>query len=85
MPRRTDGEEEFAREVLHAIGRGSKMKSPFLHTTRDLGVALKWMELGRRDRKDWDNYLVRIKRAAVEDVLLDMSTKKLQEMRLPAR
>ena len=71
--------------MIHAIGRGSRVKSPFLHTTRDLGVALKWMELGCKDRRDWSNYLVRIKRAMVEDVLLDMSTKELQEMRLPAR
>ena len=70
--------------MIHAIGRGSRVKSPFLHTTRDLGVAVKWIALGRKVRHDMRNYLVRIRRADVEDVLLDMSTKVSQEMRLPA-
>ena len=70
---------KFAKIVLMAIGTGSKIASPFLHTTRDLQVARKWYNLGRERRQD-NNYLVRIQRDRLDpDSIVDMSTKSRQD------
>ena len=71
--------EHFAYVVLKSIGFGSKLVSPFLHTTRDLQIAHKWKRLGRERRND-ENYLVRIRRADLpEDLIVDMSTVARQD------
>ena len=71
--------EHFAYVVLRSIGSGSKLLSPFLHTTRDLQIAHKWKRLGRERRND-ENYLVRIRRADLpEDLIVDMSTVARQD------
>ena len=68
--------EKFAFWVLEAIGKGSTYESPFLHTTRELQVAIKWQRLGRLARKDYGNYLIRINRFAIDpECVVDMSTK----------
>jgi len=69
----------FAHIVLMAIGVGSTLTSPFLHTTRDVQVARKWYRMGRDQRGD-GNYLVRIRRTALpENCVVDMSTKHRQD------
>ena len=76
---REDSPERFARMVLVAIARGSTLTSPFIHTTRDLQVARKWKNLGRERRQD-ENYLVRIRRSMLqESCIVDMSTKHRQD------
>ena len=71
--------EHFTYVVLRSIGFGSKLVSPFLHTTRDLQIAHKWKRLGRERRND-ENYLVRIRRADLpEDLIVDMSTVARQD------
>ena len=70
---------KFAKIVLMAIGTGSKVASPFLHTTRDLQSARKWYNLGRERRQD-NNYLVRIQRDKLDpDSIVDVSTKSRQD------
>ena len=70
---------KFAKIVLMAIGTGSKIASPFLHTTRDIQVARKWYTLGRERRQD-NNYLVRIHRDMLDPTcIVDMSTKSRQD------
>ena len=71
---------EFGRWILLAIGLGSKVESPFLHMTRDMAAAVKFFNLGRQDRGDNNNYLIRMPRVAIaEDQLVDMSTKARQD------
>jgi len=71
--------EQFAQMVLMAIGVGSTLTSPFLHTTCDVQVARKWYRMGRDQRGD-GNYLVRIRRTALpENCVVDMSTKHRQD------
>ena len=60
--------------VLLAIGVGSHYESPFLHVTRDIGTAVKWLRMGQRDRRETESYLVRVPRWTLEDRLVDMST-----------
>ena len=71
---------EFGRWILLAIGLGSRVESPFLHMTRDIGAAVKFLNLGRQDRGDYDNYLIRMPRVAIsEEQLVDMSTRVRQD------
>ena len=71
--------ERFMYVVLRSIAFGSKLVSPFLHTPRDLQIAHKWKRLGRERRND-ENYLVRIRRADLpEDLIVDMSTVARQD------
>ena len=72
-------ELEFGKWVLLGIGIGSQKESPFLHMTRDIGSAVKWLRMGRQDRSDNENYLIRMPRCAIsEDRLVDMSTQTRQ-------
>jgi hypothetical protein len=58
-----------------AIGHGSTLASPLLHTTRDVQVARKWYQLGREWRRG-PNYLARVRRRALpEDGVVDVSAK----------
>ena len=63
---REDSPGRYTFLVLMAIGHGSTLTSPLLHTTRDMQVARKWYELGR-ERRRGPNYLVRIRRSALPE------------------
>ena len=67
-------ELEFGKWVLLAIGLGSQRESPFLHMTRDIGSAVKWLRMGQRDRRETESYLIRVPRWTLEERLVDMST-----------
>ena len=69
---------EFGKWILLAIGIGSSHESPFLHMTRDIGSAVKWLRMGQRDRRETENYLIRVPRWTLEDQLVDMSTQTRQ-------
>ena len=54
----------FARLVLFYIGNGSKIPSPFLHTSTKVSAAIKFLNLGRENRRD-GKHLMCIKRSTL--------------------
>ena len=84
LPDRQRSPERFAYYVLKAIGHGSKITSPLLHTTRNIHIARRWRNLGRDRRLD-ENYLVRIRcNTLPEECIVDMSTLSRQDVVLAA-
>ena len=47
-------------QVALAVNVGSQLRSTFLHCSRSLEVAYRWLDRGRRRRGAKQNYLVRI-------------------------
>ena len=81
IQRKRDDPVEFAYWVLQSIGKGSTHESPFLHTTRDLEVAVRWQQLGQHVRRDKENYLVRINRLMIDAKdQVDMLTRAFQDL-----
>ena len=59
-PKEMESPLHWRQQVALAVNVGSQLRSVFLHCSRSLEVAYRWLDRGRRRRGDTQNYLVRI-------------------------
>ena len=69
--------------VVWCIAEGSKFPSCFLHFTKDIEVARFWRDKGRKDRRDNENYLVRLDASEIDRGRVSLGELLESERRAP--